>query len=326
MTKSHGPARAMLGLGAALAAALALGAGVEAIAQPAAGALTKFNVAMVSSIDTEPYLYAKQQGYYREAGLEVTLAKADSGPALVTGVINGTYDGASAAAFPVLIAIAKGAPLKILPGATIVGPGHGNSGLVVKAGSPIKGYKDLVGKTVATNALTSLTTLATKIGVKREGGDPNAVKFISLPFKSSVQAVAQGQADAAVVISPFETEAEMSGLKVIADPIGTMMPKGSPYNIMFTSAKNSEQKAKDFAAFNKATLRAVKELETNPALQRRLAVSLIGMTAEVAAKVPLPAYDAAPIDLQAFQQYADHVAEFGYSDKPVEVRKVVVNP
>lgn len=324
---NHPPARRRLirGVAAALVAAFAAGVGSSALAQ-AAGGLTKFNVAMVSSIDTEPYLYAKRQGYYAQAGLDVTLAKADSGPALVTGVLNGTYDGASAAAFPVLIAISKGAPLKILPGATVVGTGHGNSGLVVRADSPIKSYKDLVGKTVATNALTSLTTLATKIGVKKEGGDPNAVKFISLPFKSSVQAVAQGQADAAVVISPFQTEAELSGLKVIADPIGTMMPKGSPYNIMFTNAKNSEAKVKDFAAFNQATLRAVKELAADPALQRRLAVSLVGMTDEVAAKVPLPDYNAAPIDLPSLQKYADFVAEYGYSDKPVDVKRVVVNP
>lgn len=159
--------RDLLGAGVAASAALLL-----APTARAAASLTAFKVAMVSSIDTEPYLYAKQQGYYKDVGLEVTFATSDSGPALVTGVINGTYDGASAAAFPVLIAIGKGADLRILPGVTVIGPGYGNSGLVVKADSPIRNYKDLVGKTVATNALTSLTTLATKIGVKKEGATP----------------------------------------------------------------------------------------------------------------------------------------------------------
>lgn len=313
--------RDLLGAGVAASAALLL-----APTARAAASLTAFKVAMVSSIDTEPYLYAKQQGYYKDVGLEVTFATSDSGPALVTGVINGTYDGASAAAFPVLIAIGKGADLRILPGVTVIGPGYGNSGLVVKADSPIRNYKDLVGKTVATNALTSLTTLATKIGVKKEGGDPDAVKFISLPFKSSVQAVAQGQADAAVVISPFETEAEMNGMKVVADPIGTMMPKGAPYNIMFTSAKSSASKMKDFAAFNQATLRAVKELKADPGLQRKLARSLARLPADVADKVPLPNYEAGPIDLAAFQKYSDDVAEFGYSSKPVDVKRIVINP
>lgn len=312
-----------LGIGIAAAALLAAGSLVGAAS---AAPLTPFKVAMVTSMDTEPYMYAKQQGYYKDVGLDVTLSTTDSGPAIATGVINGTYDAAAAAAFPILIAISKGAPLRIMPGVTTVGPGVGNSGLVVKADSSIKNYKDLVGKTVATNALTSLTTLATKLGVKQEGGNPDAVRFVSLPFKSSLQAVARGQVDAAVVISPFETEAELNGMKVIADPIGTMMPKGSPYNIMFTSVKNATSKTKEFAAFHEATARAVKELKGDPALQRKLAVSMMGMNKDVAEKTLLPAYDAGPINLPQFQKYADDIAEFGYTKTPVAVAEVVVNP
>ncbi|HEX7382402.1 MAG TPA: ABC transporter substrate-binding protein [Nevskiaceae bacterium] len=312
-------------LGIGIMAASALAAGSFAGAASAAP-LTPMNIAMVTSMDTEPYMYAKQQGYYKDVGLDVTLSTTDSGPAIATGVINGTYDAAAAAAFPILIAISRGAPLRIMPGVTTVGPGVGNSGLVVKADSPIKNYKDLVGKTVATNALTSLTTLATKLGVKQEGGNPDGIHFVSLPFKSSLQAVARGQAAAAVVISPFETEAEINGMKVISDPIGTMMPKGSPYNIMFTSVKNAKSKAKEFAAFHEATARAVKELKADPALQRKLAVSLMGMSKKVAEKTLLPAYDAGPINLPQFQKYADDIAEFGYTKAPVHVADVVINP
>lgn len=290
------------------------------------GDLTPFTVAMVSSLDTEPYFYAKSQGYYKDVGLKVSFDQSNSGPALVTGVINGTYDAGSAAAFPVLIAIGKGAPIKLYPGATVVGEGLGNSGLVVQPDSGITGYKDLAGKTVATNALTSLTTLGLKIGLKKAGVDPESIKITALPFKSSVQAVAQGQADAAVVISPFQTIAKNNGLEVIGDPIGENLPAGAPYNIMFTNAKNSQKLTKEFQAFNKATLRAVKELKGNEKLQRRLAQTEIGLTKEVAQSVPLPGYSTSGIDVDALQKYADLVAEFGYTKKPVDVSKVVVNP
>ncbi len=307
---------------------------VLALSLPAYGAgktgnssgLTKFTVAMVSSIDTEPYFYALSQGYYKKVGLDVTLTQSDSGPALVTGVLNGTYDAASAAAFPILIAIGKGLPLKFYPGVALVAPNHGNSGLVVKPDSPIKGFADVAGKTIATNALTSLTTLALKIGIKQAGADPNSVKIVALPFKSSVQAVAQGQADAAVVISPFETIAENNGLNVIADPIGEMMPKGAPYNIIFTTTKNSAAKKKEFAAFHKATAKAVTALAANEKLLRELAHSKFDLAPEVAKTVPLPDWSTNQIDLKAFQKYADYVAEFGYTDKSVDVSKVVVNP
>jgi NitT/TauT family transport system substrate-binding protein len=295
-------------------------------AHAAGGALTPFKVAMVSSLDTMPYFYAAQQGYYKDAGLDVTLSTNDSGPAVVTGVLNGTYDAATAAAFPILIAIGKGADLRILAGTTVVNRNVGNSGLVVRPDSAITSYKNLEGKSVATNALTSLTVLATKIGVKAAGGDPASVKFLALPFKTSVQAVAQGQADAAVVITPFATEAELGGMKVIADPIGTEMPKGAPYGILFTSTKTAKEKAAQFQAFEKATLRAIEQLKSDPELQRRLAVSLVGLKPEVAKAVPLPDYATGRIDNGAFQKYADYIAEYGYTAKPVDVSKVTVNP
>lgn len=312
------------GFGAAAAAIAAIA--FTQPAQAADGALAPFKVAMVSSIDTMPYFYAAQQGYYKDAGLDVTLSTNDSGPAVVTGVLNGTYDAATAAAFPILIAIGKGADLRVLAGAVVITPNTGNSSLVVRKDSAIKGYKDLEGKSVATNALTSLTVLATKIGVKAAGGDPSRVKFLALPFKTASQSVAQGQADAAVVINPFGTEAELAGMKVIADPIGTQMPKGAPYQILFTAAKTAKDKPAQFQAFEKATLRAIEKLKADPQLQRKLAVSLVGFGPEVAKAVALPDYTTARIDLGAFQKYADFVAEYGYTGKPVDVSKVTVNP
>lgn len=311
-------------LAAAIMAAAAMASTLPA--QAAGGALVPFKIAMVSSLDTMPYFYALQQGYYKDAGLDVTLSTSDSGPAVVTGVLNGTYDAATAAAFPILIAIGKGADLRILVGSTVINRNVGNSGLVVRRDSTITGYKDLVGKSVATNALTSLTVLATKIGVKAAGGDPAGVKFLALPFKTSVQAVAQGQADAAVVISPFLTEAELSGMKVIADPIGTELPKGAPYGILFTSTKTAKEKRAQFGAFEKATLKAIEQLKSDPGLQRKLAVSLVGLGPEVAKAVPLPDYATGGIDIGALQKYANYIAEYGYTSKPVEVSTVTVNP
>jgi len=311
-------------LAAAIAALAAAAAFVPARA--AAQALTPFKIAMVSSLDTMPYFYAAQQGYYKDAGLDVTLSTNDSGPAVVTGVLNGTYDAATAAAFPILIAIGKGADLRIVAGSTIIDRGFGNSGLVVRQDSAIKGFKDLAGKSVATNALTSLTVLATKIGVKAAGGDPASVKFIALPFKTSVQAVAQGQADAAVVISPFLTEAALSGMKVIADPIGSELPKGAPYGILFTSGKTAKDKRALFQAFEKATLKAIGQLKSDPELQRKLAVSMVGLSPELAKAVPLPGYATGGIDIAAFQKYADYIAEYGYTGKPVDVSTVTINP
>lgn len=287
------------------------------------GSLKPFKVAYVPSFDNAPYLYAQAHGYYKQAGLKVTLSPVDAGPAISAGVINGSYDAGSSALFPLLIAVSKGQPLKIFMTVDTIGPGLGNSGLIVTADSPIKGYKDLDGKTVATNALTSLTTLATKIAVDKAGGDSKSIKFLSLPFNSSVQAAERGQADAAVVISPFQTQAVLDGMQQVADPIGEMMPKGSPYGVLFTSADTGKAKGAEMAAFRTATERAMKALGGDEALQRQLAQSEAGLSAAVAQKVELPHYTTT-IDHAATQQYADLVAQYGYTDKPVDVKSLIL--
>ncbi len=291
-----------------------LATGVQA-AEP-----VKLNIAMVPVLDAEPFLYAQSRGYYKEAGLEVTFSTNDSGPAVVTGVLNGSYDAAAAAWFPVAIAISKGAKLKYVLTASTVGkgPGQGHSGIVVKPDSPIKGYMDLEGKTVATNALTSLTTLATAIEMKAAGADPAKVKFSALPFKTALQAVAQGQVDAAVVVSPFQTEGELAGLRLIGDPIRDAMPADGAGLVLFTSETSAAQKAAALAAFTQATLRAGGELKANPELQRRVAQDVIGLPADVARKVPLPGIANRPINADALQRQLDAAHAFGHLARPLK--------
>jgi NitT/TauT family transport system substrate-binding protein len=278
-------------------------------------------VAEVPSLDNAPFEYAQKHGYYKHAGLNVTFSTVDAGPSLITGVITRTYDIGTSAAFPLFIAASKGAPVELVTSVDSIGPGYGNSALVVKKGSAIHGYQDLQGKTVATNALTSLTTLATKVGVDRAGGNPKAVKFISLPFKSTIQAVARGKADAAVVINPFGTQAVINGLQKISDPIGTQMPKGASYGLVFTSKKTASTKASELAAFRKATARAMRKLASDRPLQRKLAHTQVGLSHEVAKKIELPHYST-HIDTSAMRKYAELVAKYGYTSKPVKLEEV----
>ncbi len=307
---------------AAMAAAAAFAFALDAHGADA----VKLDIAMVPVLDAEPFLYAQAKGFYKDAGLDVTFSTNDSGPAVVTGVLNGTYDAAAAAWFPVAIAISKGAKLKYVMTASYraQGDGRGHSGVVVKPDSPIKGYKDLEGKTVATNALTSLTTLTTKMQMKAAGADPAKVKFTALPFKTSLQAVAQGQVDAAVVVSPFQTEGELAGLRLVGDPILEAMPEGGAGLVLFTSEASAAKTAAALAAFTKATFRAADELRASTELQRKVAQDVIGLPAEVARKVPLPGLANQPINVDALQKQLDEAHAYGYLARPLKAQDTVI--
>lgn len=314
-------------LGTVLAAAAAA-AGYAFVLTAHGAEAAKLHIAMVPVLDAEPFLYAQSKGFYKEAGLDVTFSTNDSGPAVVTGVLNGTYDAAAAAWFPVAIAISKGAQLKYVMTASYVAKGraNGHSGVVVKADSAVKGYRDLEGKTVATNALTSLTTLTTKMAMKAAGADPAKVKFTALPFKTSLQAVAQGQVDAAVVVSPFQTEGELAGLKVLGDPILEAMPEDGAGLVLFTSEASAAKKAAALGAFAKATFRAADELRVSPELQRKVAQEVVGLPADVARKVPLPGIANKPINVDALQKQFDEAHAYGYLARPLKAQDTVLGP
>jgi NitT/TauT family transport system substrate-binding protein len=285
----------------------------------AAGGGVAFNVAVVPSITNEPLNLALQRGYIQQAGLNVHISTVDSGPALLTGVLNGAYDAGFTALFPLVIAFSKGAPLKTITTLAVDAPAPGQAGqsaLIVKKGSPVKRYRDLAGKTVATNALTSLTTLATEIAIRKQGGNPNSMKIVSMPFDQAVQAVDRGQVDAAVVISPFSTQAVLDGLTDIGDPIGTMMPPQAPYTVGFTSAQTASSKASEIASFRKAILRAEVDLRGNTALQRQIAQSVLGYSAALAEKVALPNFTS-NYSLKDAQTYNNLIAQYGYTKTPV---------
>ncbi|GAA3754011.1 hypothetical protein GCM10022240_03690 [Microbacterium kribbense] len=286
-----------------------------------------FTLGAVSSISNLVWEYAKGQGYYSDQGLDLKIATADSGPALVTGVINGTYDVSTLAALPALVAISKGADLRIFNATSEVAPRHGTSGVLVAAKSSITSYKDLVGKTVATNALTSLNVLVTKMAVKAAGGDPSGIKFVALPFKSSLQAVAQGQVDAAVVITPFITQGEEAGLRNIGDPTADALQEGTSYNVVITSGKTAQNKAAAIKGFNQASDKAVDKLVADPDMIRSLAqTESIGVSKNDAEKMDLPDLSSKPVDVAKLQALADAAQQYGFIASKLDVSKYVITP
>jgi NitT/TauT family transport system substrate-binding protein len=98
-------------------------------------------------------------GIFRKHGLDLELLYTQGGGETIQAVISGSADiGIAAGTTGVLGAFAKGAPLRIIAAGTT---GAGDLYWYVPAGSPIKSFKDLDGKTAgySTNGASTHTTL-----------------------------------------------------------------------------------------------------------------------------------------------------------------------
>lgn len=163
--------------------------------------------------------YADELGYFKKAGLSVTILTMQSAPVQASAVIGGSIDFGTSSFTTIAIARERGVKFVCVAPAAIYSSEQGAAGLVVSRPSSIRAAADLNGKTVATDAIKNLSTVGLHAWMDKNGGDFGSVRFVELPFAEMGPAVRAARVDAAVISQPTLTEAlSAGGLQVIAHP------------------------------------------------------------------------------------------------------------
>jgi NitT/TauT family transport system substrate-binding protein len=153
---------------------------------------------------------AVAEGYYKAAGLDVTLVQGNGSGNTAQLVANGRAQIAYADAVAVSQLIAKGAPMKIV--ATIYQSNPNAVMSLKKAG--IKSVKDLKGKKVGVPSASSQTTMLPLL-LKSNDLKESDVNMIDMPVSSMVPALLQGQVDAVLgSIDAYQIQAESQGAQL----------------------------------------------------------------------------------------------------------------
>lgn len=191
---SVSPSRARL-LGALAAASVTLPLGAAAQSAP-----VRMGVVPTDSY-AEPY-YAQESGAFARAGLAVELSVFTNGSAMAQAVAGGALDLALADPIQVANALRHNLNFAILAPSYTYDTESSTTDLCVQKNSPVRGPKDLEGKTVGVNALKSVTELATREWIRQGGADPNKVQFVELGISAVVPGILRGTVTAAVVSEP----------------------------------------------------------------------------------------------------------------------------
>ena len=150
------------------------------------------------------------QGYYKEAGLDVTLVQGNGSGNTAQLVANGRAQIAYADAVAVMQLIAKGAPMKIV--ATVY-QSNPNAVMALKK-KGIKSVKELKGKKVGVPSGSSQTTMLPLL-LKANGLSESDVNMIDMPVSSMVPALLQEQVDAVLgSIDAYQIQAESQGAQL----------------------------------------------------------------------------------------------------------------
>jgi NitT/TauT family transport system substrate-binding protein len=189
-----------------IASHLAFGAGLAA----AANTPVTFQLNWMAGGANAGFAAALAEGYYKDAGLDVTLVQGNGSGNTAQMVAAGRAQLAYADAVAVSQLIAKGAPMKVV---STVYQSNPNAVMSLKKAN-IKSVQDLAGKKVGVPSGSSQTTMLPLL-LKSNNLKESDINMIDMPVASMVPALLQGQVDAVLgSIDAYQIQAESQGAQL----------------------------------------------------------------------------------------------------------------
>jgi NitT/TauT family transport system substrate-binding protein len=170
--------------------------------------------------------YAADAGFFARAGLDAQVQTLNNGAAVSAAVASGALDVGVSTPVQLAAAYAHGVPFTMIAAGALDTPKAPAGMVLVQKNGPIRTAKDLEGKTVALNALKTLSEMAFDLWMQRAGGDPSTVRTVEMTFSSMGPAVERGTVAAAVSAEPaLSVSLANNNVRSLGDPYSAIAPQ-----------------------------------------------------------------------------------------------------
>jgi len=284
----------------------------------------------IPSVQFAQFYLADQAGYYRDAGLDVTLQNQID-PDLITLLGQGAVDIGSGDGTSVIPAVSQGIP--VVYTSTIYG--QFPSVVVAKTGSGIQSAADLKGKRIGLPGRYGSSWIMLQALLQSASLTPDDVTIVEFPDFSQVTALEQGTVDAVTGFANNEpVQLQQAGINPVVLTVDNITPLPGPG--LVTGTQTLADKHDALAAFTSATLRAMDEiaadpqkgidatfaavpdLASDPELQRQILDATIATWKNTRTGAPYGV-----IDRDGWQQSLDFMTSLGLVPNPVTVDQLV---
>jgi NitT/TauT family transport system substrate-binding protein len=200
------------------------------------GELREVTVGMLPILPTAALYAGIEEGFFEDHGIELTVETGQGGAALLPAVMAGEIDFATSNPVSLLQAREEGLDVHVIAHWTsALSSGDADiNGVVAAAGAGMDSAADLAGKTVAVNTVNGMGGLTIREAVRQDGGDPDAVQFVEMPFPDMPAALDGGNVDAVWVPEPFLGSLQAAG-NTVATYASKESVQGHPTQLFFTS-------------------------------------------------------------------------------------------
>jgi NitT/TauT family transport system substrate-binding protein len=312
----------------ALSRALAILCAAFLLAQTAPSALaqtglTNIHLSASPVDDVMPVLYAQRAGLFRQAGLTITMDRANSGAAISAAVAGGSVDIGKGNIVSIIAGHARGVQLLLVSPAAIWDPKAPDAALLVGAASNIRTAADLAGKTIGTPALTDLNSMSTMSWMESNKVDPKSVSFVEIPFPALDAALEAGRVQGILQVKPFISDAVDSGkarvLALTYSAVGNRFLESAWFTSADYLAKNKETVAK----FQRIVAQASAYTNAHQSETVDLLATWTGIDPARAAKVPR-IVTGTTLLARDIQPVIDISAKYNVIPKPFDAREIMV--
>jgi NitT/TauT family transport system substrate-binding protein len=275
-------------------------------------------------IDVAALYLGDAQGFFTDRGIELEIQTGQGGAALVPPVISGEYQFAFSNMVSVLTARAKGLPLQIIAsGSSSTGvDGKDVSMIRVPEGSDIRSAADLAGRRVSVNTLNNLLQMLGAVAVDADGGNPDDVQYVELPFPDAVAALDKGEIDAMVTAEPFDSIAAGIGTRVISSPYLQMSDDPLTTSVYFSSEQQLQENPELFQSIVAAINESLEYAQEHPDEVRAQLSTFTAIDPAVIEQVTLPTFQP-DIPEESVQTFIDTAEQYGIVEGDVSYDDLV---
>lgn len=281
--------------GAALVALAACGSGGSGGANAGASSSNgkpekaDVTVGVLPIADYAAVYWARDKGFFKDAGLNVTLKPVQGGPIATQQVATGQLNFAFSNTVSTSIATQSGLPVKTVVLSSALGPG--GLAVYVKPDSPIQTLADLNGKTVGINATKNVGDVTLRNLLDSTGLKDVKPNFVEVPFPEMLAGVQAGSIDVGYSPEPFSSAALAAGMRKIADLADPNGPNaGLAVSNFIASNSFIQDNPNTVNAFIRAMYKAGGDIKANESEFRQWLPGVARVPADVASKMALPQF------------------------------------
>jgi NitT/TauT family transport system substrate-binding protein len=305
------------------AGAAGLAAAGTSLPFSAAHAQSKLNVGYMKIGDLSPFFLAMDKAYFKDAGLDISLASMVGGAAIMPALASGSINIGWSNVISIYQGHLQGFDFRFVANGAVNKRGTNDVfGVCVAPDSPIKSAKDLAGRTVAVNTLRNIMHGATAHWIDSNGGDSASVKWVEIPFPQMAPALVNKQVDAYGAVEPFITvPVGNKQARLLGRQLGAISPR-----LLIASYFGSEawigRNIGLVKGFVEALNRGIDSHNANLDEAKATLAKHTGLKPELFKEMPLPAFEK-PLLEADLQPMLDVALRYKFVDRKFAVAEVI---